>query len=1759
MNRIFTLLVAVSLGIGFAPTASAQTVEDINLTIVTTGTSGTGWSESGGIIMINTAGNYRLYGTTTPAVCAVWVTTAGVTLTLDGANITNDDPDTNLGYALRFIMTNDTPVTGDIVLANSTVNSVTGAVAGINCSGNLIIQGDGSLTATGPNNPMSGNSTGIFVSGNATITGNVNVTAVGQPATSGSSRGIEVLSPRTLTIQNGATVTASAGMATTSNTAIYAPGGVTVTGGTLTATATGAQSYGITTDTSNLLILNSGTVTVSGETRAISSIYTVPFGSSYWVSTTTTPDTTELTGLGNTATVVDSIHKWAKVIHSVPTSLTWDSGTPPTVVNGDTVVVEDGADGTLNIPGGATVTITSTAPVVFSGNIDIGSGASLIFDTSNGNIICSGEISGPGAMTKTGATLSTLGLEGINSHSGNITVAAGTLLLAHENNCYPTARTITVNTGATLRVGPGTGKLVHTGLLANNGTLEVQGMLSVMPSGSLANNGTLTVDGTLEVNDCDNMTGNITNNGTVIFRGGTYGGVISGTGTFMLPEDGNTVYLSGINTYTGPTGVMAGTLHISGLLGGGNYAGLITIGSISFPYATLSFNTSADQIIGDVTNHSILAKSGTKNLTINGSRSGAGTYNYSGSGQVFYGPTMVYPSAPSAPTIGTATAGNALHAIVTFTPPASNGGSPITSYTVTSSPDGKTGTGTSSPITVYGLTGGTHPPVYTFRVTATNSIGTSPASASSNPITPVVNPLTYAHNPNYNILASVVGVPILTKDISNSASGGTKPYTFSATGLPAGITITTAGILSGTPTTAGPAGSATITVTDATSATASITITYGAIAPANHTITFDPNGGSVSPTNGTTGADGKLTSLPTPAYSGHTFDGWFTSAVGGTQVTTSTVFTANATIYAHWTAVTTYTLTVTSGTGSGEYAEGETVHITANAPPTGQVFKNWTSSPAITLANPNSASTSFTMPATPVTITANYGDPDPITVTITPDTWNLTVGGSHAFSAHLSGGLGNHSVEWDATGGTIDIHGIYTAPETPGSYTITATSTEDPSKYGTATVNVAIGIVVEIEPKHWAMAEGSSHPFTTHVTGGHGNVRVTWSATRGTITSAGVYTAPMTPGTYTITATSVEDPTKTDTATVEVFEGIVVDIEPKEWTMTTDTTHPFKATITGGPADNTGLSWTITPNNNRGTITSAGVYTAPSDPGTYTITATSTADPTKSDTATVEVIAGIVVHITPKELNLVTNTSHAFETTITGHTNTAVTWEIHPANGGTITPNGIYTAPAEPGEYVITAISVEDPTRSDSATVEVIEGIVISIAPETITLTTTASHPFTATLTGHTNTNITWTATGGTITQAGVYTAPAEPGEYVITATSTQDPTITATADIYVTAGIQVYITPDKAKVTANAKQTFTANITGAKNNTDVNWTITPTTNSGTIEPDGVNGIYTAPETPGTYIITATSVEDPTKTATATIEVLAGIVVSVEPKPLTLTEGASYTFTANVTGGTNNVVTWTATGGTITEAGAYTAPDTPGRYIITATSIEDPTRHDSAVVEVVTGVVVELTPKTWYLPIGSTTQFVANVTGNTNQTVSWSATGGTISQDGTYTAPMIPGAYIVTATSAVVPTKTDTAMAIVTISSIDIVAPPKGLLTGDVYTFRAYIGGLAYTDVDWEASVGTINPITGEYTAPNTAQTITITATSKQEQSLVTEIQVKITSPEFDGNSKATPKLLDLANAFGSNDPDDLLKYDLNNDGKIDDEDIKMLFAKMGW
>lgn len=107
------------------------------------------------------------------------------------------------------------------------------------------------------------------------------------------------------------------------------------------------------------------------------------------------------------------------------------------------------------------------------------------------------------------------------------------------------------------------------------------------------------------------------------------------------------------------------------------------------------------------------------------------------------------PTIPGAPMIISVSAGNA-SASITFAPPVSNGGSAITGYTVKPS-TGAPVSGTEIPIVVTNLSNGSP---YTFTVTATNAVGTGPASAASLVVTPGIAVIDDAYETGYQLLQS---------------------------------------------------------------------------------------------------------------------------------------------------------------------------------------------------------------------------------------------------------------------------------------------------------------------------------------------------------------------------------------------------------------------------------------------------------------------------------------------------------------------------------------------------------------------------------------------------------------------------------------------------------------------------------------------------------------------------------------------------------------------------------------------------------------------------------------------------------------------------------------------------------------------------------------------------------------------------------------------------------------------------------------------
>jgi hypothetical protein len=137
----------------------------------------------------------------------------------------------------------------------------------------------------------------------------------------------------------------------------------------------------------------------------------------------------------------------------------------------------------------------------------------------------------------------------------------------------------------------------------------------------------------------------------------------------------------------------------------------------------------------------------------------------------------VTPTAPDAPTGVTASAGDG-QASVSWAAP-SDGGSPITSYTVTSDPGGFTASTTgATSAAVTGLTNGT---AYTFTVTATNGVGTGAASAPSNSVVPTAGAGTLVSN---SAEGGTAGVSVTTGN-----SGGASGTAFTVVGKGSGATL----------------------------------------------------------------------------------------------------------------------------------------------------------------------------------------------------------------------------------------------------------------------------------------------------------------------------------------------------------------------------------------------------------------------------------------------------------------------------------------------------------------------------------------------------------------------------------------------------------------------------------------------------------------------------------------------------------------------------------------------------------------------------------------------------------------------------------------------------------------------------------------------------------------------------------------------------------------------------------------------------------
>lgn len=341
-------------------------------------------------------------------------------------------------------------------------------------------------------------------------------------------------------------------------------------------------------------------------------------------------------------------------------------------------------------------------------------------------------------------------------------------------------------------------------------------------------------------------------------------------------------------------------------------------------------------------------------------------------------------------------------------------------------------------------------------------------------------------------------------------------------------------------------------------------------------------------------------------------------------------------------------------------------------------------------------------------------------------------------------------------------------------------------------------ITVSLSPKTVSLAGEAAQIFTATILNPN-NRGVTWTLSGsgctgsacGTIGNQGgnsnqgwtvTYTAPLAvpnPATVTLKATSNDDATKSDAATITITAPVVsVSVTPTSPTVLVGATQQFTATVLGSA--NKDVTWTIS---GPGTISAAGLYTAPATlhpPASVTVTATSQADNTKSGSATITIPA-VSLTLTPEITRVVLGGNQQFTASVTNAANTGVTWKVW--GPGTIDNFGFYSAPLVLDSATtasVTATSQADPDLSRTVTFTVV--VTPTISPLQVTVPAGATQQFTSDI------PVTWEVGGvagtdpvtwGSISADGLYTAPLSPpwtGKVNIKATVKADPRHSANA-----------------------------------------------------------------------------------------------------------------------------------------------------------------------------------------------------------------------------------------------------------------------------------------------------------------------------------------------------------------------------------------------
>jgi hypothetical protein len=302
---------------------------------------------------------------------------------------------------------------------------------------------------------------------------------------------------------------------------------------------------------------------------------------------------------------------------------------------------------------------------------------------------------------------------------------------------------------------------------------------------------------------------------------------------------------------------------------------------------------------------------------------------------------------------------------------------------------------------------------------------------------------------------------------------------------------------------------------------------------------------------------------------------------------------------------------------------------------------------------------------------------------------------------------GNHNITvnaWDSSGAVFKSTVIITVSGT-----------------GTPPVSVAV------TPTAATLAPAASEQFSATVLNAS-NTSVTWSVDGvangntavGTITSAGLYTAPATNGIHSIVATSVADTTKSDTAIVTVTSGgggggacSTGSVIPSETICSPSSgatvTSPVQVSAVGNSSTPITKSLVYIDSVLQYQTTSSAINVSlPVASGNHNLTVQfyNGAWVKQSENFTVSSGAPITVAISPTSAAVAAAATQQFTASVTGSSNTAVNWSVDGVSGGnstvgTISATGLYSAPSTAGTHTVTATSQASSAASASAQVTV--------------------------------------------------------------------------------------------------------------------------------------------------------------------------------------------------------------------------------------------------------------------------------------------------------------------------------------------------------------------------------------------------------------------------------------------------------------------------